>query len=129
MNELPATVTGNDRVDIGGVTVPTRAAARFGSGEQVVMLVRPEDVEVKSLVEGDVAADDGLVGSVVNLTFAGPNTLVRVRIDRLDALVTAHGPSAKVDGMDPGARVSILVDGRRAICETPEAAPVEPVEV
>ena len=46
MNQLPATVTGNDRVEVAGVTVPTSAAATFGVGQAVTLLVRPEDVEV-----------------------------------------------------------------------------------
>ena len=58
-------------------------------------------------------------GSVVHQTFAGACTLVHVRLDRLDELITAHRPSARVNGLEPGTRVAVTVDGERAICEAP----------
>ena len=103
------------------MTIPTGAAARFSVGEQVRLLVRPEDVEVRPLDPGPPGSgtgpDDGLVGSLVSRTFAGAATLVHVRVDRIDALVTAHGPSHLADELEPGARVAVIVDGRRALCE------------
>ena len=116
MNELAAMVTGPGQVEVAGLVVPTSAVGRFGTGEPVTLLVRPEDVDVTPLGEGngggaDDAAGHGLTGSVVNLTFAGAATLVRVRVDRLDALITAHGTGTRADGMQPGARVAIRIDG------------------
>ena len=98
MNELPATVTGNDRVDVAGVMVPTGSAVRFSNGDHVTLLVRPEDIALAPL--GPTPGD--IVGSVVTRTFAGPSTIVHVRVDRLDALVSAHLASARVNGFDPG---------------------------
>jgi putative spermidine/putrescine transport system ATP-binding protein len=129
MNQLPATVTGNDRVEIAGVTVPTWAAATFGLGQAVTLLVRPEDVEVTALGPNGLGPEGGLTGSVVGRTFAGAATLVQVRADRLDVLLTAHAASSRADGLGPGARVGISVDGGRALCEIPEAAPAVTVEV
>ena len=131
MNQLPATVTGNDRVEVAGVTVPTWAAAPFGLGQAVTLLVRPEDVEVDRLEPPTASARmDGLVGSVVARTFAGAATLVQVRLDR--ARRAAHrarrqspGPTAWTLGRG---RPSPC-DGGRALCESPEAAPAVAVEV
>ena len=129
MNQLPATVTGNDRVEVAGVTVATWAAAPFGLGQAVTLLVRPEDVEVTALAANGLDPDGGLVGSVVGRTFAGAATLVQVRLDRLDVLLTAHAASSRADGLEPGARVAVSVDGGQALCESPEAAPAVAVEV
>ena len=130
MNELPGTVSGPDRVDVSGVVVPVSTSGRFSPGEHVIVLVRPEDVEVTP-VDGDAVASDGgaegLVGSVVNQTFAGAGTLVHVRLDRLDQLITAHSSSTRADRLVPGTRVAVTVDGEHALCEAPDA--VTPVEV
>ena len=66
MNELPATVTGQDRVEVAGVTVATPSAGRFALGQEVLLLVRPEDVEVSPLAPRQRRCGDhqGLVGTV-----------------------------------------------------------------
>jgi putative spermidine/putrescine transport system ATP-binding protein len=124
MNELPATVVGPERVDVAGITVGTPTARGFAPGARVTLLVRPEDVTIVPL---DGVADR-LPGSVVTRTFAGPSTIVHVRLDGLDALIGAHLASAQVNGLEPGARVAVGVNGDRAICERPEAVPPGPVE-
>jgi putative spermidine/putrescine transport system ATP-binding protein len=104
--------------------VPTPSARTFPGGAHVTLLVRPEDIEIAPL--GPAPGD--IVGSVVTQTFAGPSTIVHVRVDRLDALVLAHMASARVNGMEPGSRVTVTVHGERAICEPPEAIPPGAVE-
>ena len=89
------------------------------------MLVRPEDVSIAPV--GALSAD--LVNSVVTRTFAGSSTIIYVRLDKFDALIGAHLASARVNvnGLEPGARVTVSVSGDRAICEAPGA--VTPVDV
>jgi putative spermidine/putrescine transport system ATP-binding protein len=130
MNELPATVTGQDRVDIAGVTVATSATGRFALGQEVLLLVRPEDVEVTPLAPANGGGTDGqgLTGTVSGQTFAGAATLVHVRVDRLDLLISAHGTSSRATELVPGTRVAVKVDGARALCEVPEAVPSVAVE-
>jgi putative spermidine/putrescine transport system ATP-binding protein len=125
MNELPATVLASDRVDVAGVTIPTPTANGFAPGTKVILLVRPEDVSIAPVG----APSDDIVGSVVTRTFAGPSTIVHVRLDKLDALIGAHLASARVNGLEPGARVTVSVSGERAICESPDAIPPGDVEV
>ena len=125
MNELPATVLASDRVDVAGVTIPTPTANGFAPGTKVILLVRPEDVSIAPVG----APSDDIVGSVVTRTFAGPSTVVHVRLDKLDALIGAHLASARVNGLEPGARVTVSVSGERAICESPDAIPPGDVEV
>ena len=129
MNELPATVTGQDRAEVAGVTVATPAAGRFAVGQEVLLLVRPEDVEVSPLAPANGAGDhQGLVGTVSGQTFAGAATLVHVRVDRLDILISAHGTSTRAVELVAGSRVAVTVDGARALCEAPEAVPAVEVE-
>lgn len=54
---------------------------------------------------------------------------MHVRLDKLDALIGAHLASARVNGLEPGARVTVSVSGERAICESPDAIPPGDVEV
>ena len=131
MNELPATISGQDRVEVAGVTVATPAAGRFAPGQEVLLLVRPEDVEVSPLVPpngGGAANDQGLVGTVSGQTFAGAATLVHVRVDLLDILMSAHGTSTRAVELVAGSRVAVTVDGARALCEVPDALPAVEVD-
>jgi len=130
MNELPATITGPDRAEVAGVTVATPAAGRFALGQEVLLLVRPEDVEVSPLAPANGGAGDhhGLVGTVSGQTFAGAATLVHVRVDLLDILISAHGTSTRAAELVAGSRVAVTVDGARALCESPEAVPTVEVE-
>ncbi len=130
MNELPATITGQDRAEVAGVTVATPAAGRFALGQEVLLLVRPEDVEVSPLAPANGGAGDhhGLVGTVSGQTFAGAATLVHVRVDLLDILISAHGTSTRAAELVAGSRVAVTVDGARALCEAPDAVPAVEVE-
>ena len=46
MNELPATVAGPDSVEVGGLRLPSLAAAPFAAHADILLLVRPEDMQV-----------------------------------------------------------------------------------
>ncbi len=102
-----------------------RRLTGFAPGTKVTLLVRPEDVSIAPVG----APSDDIVGSVVTRTFAGPSTIIHVRLDKLDALIGAHLASARVNGLEPGARVTVSVSGDRAICEPPDAIPPGDVEV
>ena len=64
----------------------------------------------------------GFPGTVTFNTFEGASTVVGVRLDVLDVLVNAQVPSSLATGMVPGQRVSVAVDGTRAVCELPAEA-------
>jgi putative spermidine/putrescine transport system ATP-binding protein len=110
MNELPATARDDGGVDVAGIGHPTPMSEPAGT--QVLLLVRPEDVAIASL-NGTV---DGLKGTVVSQVFAGPSTLVRVRVDAIDTLVTANVPGAAPYAT--GDRVAVTLDTRRALVES-----------
>ena len=126
MNELPASVLGDDAVEVLGQTVRLRSTDGHQLGARVCLLVRPEDLHI---VDGD-----GLPGTVTGVTFQGAATNVGVRLDVLDTLVSAHLAGAGADDIIPGGRVNVAIDGARAVVETITAdviddpAEPEPVE-
>ncbi len=112
MNELPGVVRGSDAVEVqGGYVVTTPAAAGQREGSDVLLLVRPEEVSI-----GDVV-DQGLPGSVTAVTFQGAATIVTVRLDVIDKLVSAHTSGTGATTYSPGDRVTVTVNGARAVCE------------
>jgi len=110
MNEVRGERTSSGGVTVAGVALLGDVPPTVTSSA-VDVLVRPEDV---SLVAA--TATGGLSGSIVGQVFAGATTLVRVRLDGVDTLVTAA-----VRGTDtvfsPGDRVGVVMDTRRAIYE------------
>jgi putative spermidine/putrescine transport system ATP-binding protein len=109
MNEIRAVGVDEHRVRVAGITVP--AANSIAPGADLHLLVRPEDVGLGAPV------DHGLVGSVVGQTFQGASTLVTVRVDVLDALITVHAAGSTADTLSPGARVGLEFRTEHAICE------------
>ena len=111
MNELPASVLGEDAVEVLGQTVHIRSTNGHQVGAKVCLLVRPEDLHI-------VDGDDGLTGTVTGVTFQGAATNVGVRLDVLDTLISAHLAGADADDITPGDRVKVAIDGARAVVET-----------
>jgi putative spermidine/putrescine transport system ATP-binding protein len=126
MNELPATVLGPDAIEVAGLRLATAAGAGFAHGEAVALLVRPEDF-VAHLV-GTPSADNGLAGTVTAVTFQGPTTVIAVRLDRFDKLVSAEMNTAIAPIVAIGDRVAVTVDATRALAER-RAIQVEPATV
>jgi putative spermidine/putrescine transport system ATP-binding protein len=108
MNEFAADVTGPGEVSVNGHRLGAPGAGGFGTGSALSMLVRPEDL---SLGEG------GLPGTVTSVTFQGATTLIGVRLDVLDQLVSADIGQGAADHLQLGDRVSVLVNGANAVCE------------
>ena len=90
-----------------GAAVTTGAVTSHPDGATVNLLVRPEDMRI---VQGD-----GLPGTVTTCTFQGASTVLGIRLDSLDALVSVH--VAGVADLTPGERVEVGIDGTRAVCE------------
>jgi putative spermidine/putrescine transport system ATP-binding protein len=120
MNELAATVVDKDTVRVGSAAVTVPDARTRDRGDSIQLLVRPEDVRL----EGEGGNGTGLPGTVVTRTFQGATSVVTTRLDVLDALVSAHVSGAGSAFADPGTRVSVVIDGTRAVCETVAEVPV-----
>lgn len=116
MNEMRAVVRGDDAVDVAGYTVKTPAGIGRKAGDDVLFLVRPEDMSLAK-TEGE-----GMPGTVTARTFQGAATIVAVRLDVTDALVSVHVSGSAAAHLAPGDRVSVVIDGARGVCESGVAA-------
>jgi putative spermidine/putrescine transport system ATP-binding protein len=107
MNELEGTVVDFRNVSISGRTVAVPAHGQ-ADGTDVKVLVRPEDLTL---------VDDGFPGTVTSVTFQGATTLVGVRLDVIDRLVSIDVGQGDADHLGIGDRVQVALNGGNAVCE------------
>ncbi len=108
MNEFRAEVTGMSEVTVAGQRIGAPGASDMPMGSAISLLVRPEDLSL---------AENGLPGTVTSVTFQGATTLVGVRLDVLDILVSADVGRGAADHLQVGDRVGVGVNGSNAVCE------------
>jgi putative spermidine/putrescine transport system ATP-binding protein len=108
MNEFEATVTAPGEVSVAGHRIGAPGAADIPTGDPISMLVRPEDLSL---------SDHGMPGTVTAVTFQGATTLIAVRLDVLDRLVSADVGQGAADHLQIGDRVSVVINGSNAVCE------------
>ena len=104
MNRLVSTVAGDGVVEHGGRRLRVDAARGLPSGERVLLLVRPETVEVAPAAEV-TEPDDALVGEVVSHIFLGSVTRIRVEEPGGEEGVIADIPPARAAALPVGMRV------------------------
>ncbi|HET6945710.1 MAG TPA: ABC transporter ATP-binding protein [Gaiellaceae bacterium] len=104
MNRFEGTVV-DGGVDHGGTRLAIEAAQGRPRGQRVLVLVRPETVEVGP-TNGDGAANT-LVGDVVTQTFLGPVTRLKIVGSGVD--VIADVPTQKALGLPVGTRVAAVL--------------------
>jgi len=104
MNRLEATVVDgtSGEVDHRGARMTVPAAQGLTRGERVLVLVRPETLEVAP-VDGGSSANGGLVGDIVAHTFLGATT--RLKMLGEDVELIADIPTARVEALPIGTRV------------------------
>jgi putative spermidine/putrescine transport system ATP-binding protein len=102
MNRVPATVSDPERgeLDVYGTGVAVEAARAKRRGEAVLLLVRPETVELAAATDGA-----GLTGEVVSHTFLGSVTRVHVGVGEVEW--SADLSSERAGALPVGARVQI----------------------
>jgi putative spermidine/putrescine transport system ATP-binding protein len=101
MNRLEATVAGDGALDYAGHRLVVDAARGRAAGERVLMLVRPEVVQLEPAENGAGA----LAGEVVSHTFLG--SVTRVKVEAGPGELTADVPTVRVDALPVGARVTV----------------------
>jgi putative spermidine/putrescine transport system ATP-binding protein len=111
MNRLEGTIV-DGGVEHGGTTLRIDAAQERPRGERVLVLVRPETVEV-----GPAASDGGgglntLVGNVVTQTFLGPVTRLKILGKGVD--VIADVPTQKALALPVGTHVAAVLPAEGA---------------
>ena len=104
MNRLEATVVdgGDGAVEHGGTTLRIEAARGRPHGERVLVLVRPETVDVGP-ANGDGGANTFL-GEVITQTFLGPVTRLKIVGSGVDLI--ADVPTQKALSLPVGTRVA-----------------------
>jgi putative spermidine/putrescine transport system ATP-binding protein len=104
MNRLEATVSNPDagEVEYDGGRLAVDAVRGRPRGERVLVLVRPEQLELEPAPDG--AADGGLAGEIISQTFLGPVTRLKVMAGEND--LTADVSAARALSLPVGTRVS-----------------------
>jgi ABC-type Fe3+/spermidine/putrescine transport system ATPase subunit len=112
MNRLDATVAASGQVQVGGSVLAVADAHDLPLGERVLVLVRPEIVELER-ADGGVAG--AIIGEVVAHIFLGAITRVKVEAD--DHELSADLPGHKAAELPVGSRVaaSFPADGGRVL--------------
>jgi len=113
MNRLEATVVdpAAAEVDYGGARLQVDAARDRTSGERVLMLVRPESIELHG--EGNGAAADGsLPAEVLSHTFLG--SVTRLKLSVAGGELTADVPTARALEIPIGTKVAARLPAKGA---------------
>jgi putative spermidine/putrescine transport system ATP-binding protein len=108
MNRLQAQVLdgGQGEVDWNGVRLRVNAARGRSRGDRVLVLIRPEAVEVEPL--RDRAEHEGVAGRVASKSFLGAITRLKIATDTGGEL-TADVQSARTGVFPVGARVQVRI--------------------
>jgi putative spermidine/putrescine transport system ATP-binding protein len=112
MNRLEGTVVdpSTGTIDSGGNRLTVDAARGKPQGARVLVLIRPETVEVEAANGGGDA--NSIAGEVLTHTFLGPVT--RLRIDGAGASLIADMPTARAAAMPPGSKVQAALPATEA---------------
>ena len=111
MNRLEGTVVdpATGAVETGGVTLTVDAARAKPRGARVLVLIRPETVEVAA---ANGAGANTITGEVLTHTFLGPVT--RLRILGGSASLIADMPTARAAALPPGSKVDAALPATEA---------------
>jgi putative spermidine/putrescine transport system ATP-binding protein len=95
-------------VDAQGVRLPANAARDWPHGGHVLLLLRPESIEVEKLDSGVPAPREQLIGEIRTQTFLGPVTRLNISSPVGDLL--ADVGTARALGFGIGSRVTLSWD-------------------
>jgi putative spermidine/putrescine transport system ATP-binding protein len=111
MNRLEATVVdpSTGTIETGGVTLTVDAARGKARGDRVLVLIRPETVDV---VAANGAGANTMTGEVLTHTFLGPVTRLRIVNDQ--ASLIADMPTARAAALPPGSKVDASLPATEA---------------
>jgi putative spermidine/putrescine transport system ATP-binding protein len=127
MNRLEAVVIdgGRGEIEHGGTRLVVDAARGRAHGERVLVLVRPESLELEVSPNG-AGGENTLAGEVITHTFLGPVTRLKVTAPGADLI--ADVPTSRADALPIGRRVVARVpaSGARLLSLGDDRAPGEP---
>ncbi len=110
MNGFEGKLRAADMVAIGASERPigVNDTAGVTVGDKVLVLIRPESIQLEELADGASAPEGVLEGKVLMHTFLGSVTRVSLSSDLGD--LVADEPSLRALTMPPGTRVAVRVD-------------------
>jgi putative spermidine/putrescine transport system ATP-binding protein len=126
MNRLDATVLdgGTGEVEHSGMRLHVDAAKGRKNGERVLVLIRPESLELEAATNG--SAPNVFLGEVLTQTFLGPVT--RVKVTGSGTNLIADMSTARAAALPVGARVSAKIPSEGAkLISLPDDGPGLPV--
>jgi putative spermidine/putrescine transport system ATP-binding protein len=126
MNRLEATVTdgASGEVEHSGMRLRVDAAKGRRNGERVLVLIRPESLELEAATNG--GAPNSFAGEVLTQTFLGPVT--RVKVQGSGTNLIADMSTARAAALPVGARVSAKIPSEGAkLISLPDDGPGLPV--
>jgi putative spermidine/putrescine transport system ATP-binding protein len=95
-------------VEFDGALLRADAADAFSPGDDVLLLIRPESIEIESLEDGASVPDGGLEGKVRSHTFLGPVT--RLNVESAIGEIVADIASVRALSLAEGTRVVMVWD-------------------
>ncbi len=133
MNRLESTVVDgtSGEIDHAGTRLRLDAARGRRDGERVLVLIRPESLEVEASTNGTTpdgtsAGGNVLVGEVLTQTFLGPVT--RLKVNTAGSGLIADMSTARAAALPVGARVIARVPAEGAkLLSLPDDGPALPV--
>ena len=123
MNRLEATVAESGQVQVGGSILAVSEARDLPRGERVLVLVRPE---ILDLERADGGAEGALIGEVVAHIFLG--AITRVKVDAGEHELSADLPGPRAAELPIGSRVAAHSPARRGPRARPQRAAEAPAE-
>jgi putative spermidine/putrescine transport system ATP-binding protein len=125
MNRITSNVADDGWVEYAGARVRVDAARGRPRGERVLLLVRPETVEIEPATDG-AAPEGALAGTVVSRVFLG--SVTRIKLDTGTGEVTADVPTARSGQLAIGTHVHARfpAESARLLSLADEPAPVVP---
>jgi putative spermidine/putrescine transport system ATP-binding protein len=120
MNRLEGTVVADGEVEHAGLRLQVDAARGRRQGERVLVLIRPESLELEAATNG--GAPNSFNGEVLTQTFLGPVT--RVKVTGGGTSLIADMSTARAAALPVGARVTAKIPAEGAkLLSLPEDGP------
>jgi putative spermidine/putrescine transport system ATP-binding protein len=110
MNRLEGTVVADGEVEHAGMRLQVDAARGRSNGERVLVLIRPESLELQAATNG--GAPNSFNGEVLTQTFLGPVT--RVKVTGGGTSLIADMSTARAAALPVGARVTAKIPSEGA---------------
>ncbi|MFL5952665.1 MAG: ABC transporter ATP-binding protein [Gaiellaceae bacterium] len=110
MNRLEATIVADGEVEHAGMRLHVDAARGRQNGERVLVLIRPESLELEAATNG--GAPNTFSGEVLTQTFLGPVT--RVKVSGGGTSLIADMSTARAAALPVGARVTAKIPSEGA---------------